>query len=250
MLGVLPSLIWLSYYLAKDLHPEPKRMIIKVFFLGVLVTIPTILIQLGLRFLFTGRIHDNDIPAPYTLHLDESNPMLFVLIYWFLIISLTEEILKYLIVRTWVLKSMHLDEPVDVMIYMVVVALGFAALENIFYLFGFGFEIKGAIDEVVFKTSILTFVRFIGATFLHTLCSAVIGYAVAISLCDNVRRRLEALTGIILAVGLHGLYDFSIIEAVGIYRITIPLTIIVLLALITFSGFEKLKKLKGICKVN
>jgi RsiW-degrading membrane proteinase PrsW (M82 family) len=235
VLGVIPSLTWLSYYLAKDLHPEPKRMIIKIFFLGVIATIPTILIQLGLFELLKNSNIDG---------------LASRLMYWFVIISLTEEILKYLVVRKWVLKSMHLDEPLDVMLYMVVSALGFAALENILYLFGFGIGMNASFDEIVGKTLVLTFVRFIGATFLHTLCSAVIGYAVAISLCDNVRRRLEAFSGIIVAVGLHGLYDFSIIELSGSQKFMVPIGIIVLLALITFVGFEKLKKLKGICKIN
>ena len=36
ILGLLPSLTWLSYYLTKDLHPEPKKMILKIFLWGAL----------------------------------------------------------------------------------------------------------------------------------------------------------------------------------------------------------------------
>jgi RsiW-degrading membrane proteinase PrsW (M82 family) len=97
---------------------------------------------------------------------------------------------------------------------------------------------------------LLSFIRFIGATFLHTLCSAIVGYAIAISLCDEKNRRLEAISGIVLAVVLHGVYDFSIIALEGSFKIIIPITILIILAIFTSLGFEKLKKLKSVCKLN
>jgi RsiW-degrading membrane proteinase PrsW (M82 family) len=164
------------------------------------------------------------------------------------VISFSEELFKYLVVKFKVLNSHHLDEPLDVMLYMVVAALGFTAVENILYIFTpMG---SFSLTEILNRTLILSFVRFVGATFLHTLCSAVIGYAVAISLCDLKNRRLEASIGIITAVVLHGLYDFSIITLKGNLKIIIPITILIVLAILTSLGFEKLKKLKALCKLN
>ncbi len=231
--GVLPSLTWLFYYLRKDLHPEPKGMILKIFLWGALITIPVFFIQIGSSFL---------------LDKIDINSTVKNIIYWFLIIALSEEFFKYLVVRIKVLNNPNLDEPLDIMLYMVIAALGFAALENILYLFPPVGQMS--FNELIDRTLIIDFIRFIGATFLHTLCSAVIGYAVAISLCDQKNRWLEAGLGILIAVLLHGLYDFSIMTLDGYIKFVIPVIVILLLAFLVFSGFDKLKKMKGLCKIN
>jgi len=233
--GILPSLVWLFYYLRKDLHPEPRRMIIKIFLWGALMTLPVSLIQEGLSYL---------------LGLTSFGLMTRALLYWFLVIALSEEFFKYLVVKVKVMDSPHLDEPLDIMLYMVVAALGFAAVENILYLFQ---PIMGQVSliKVIEGTLILDIVRFIGATFLHTLCSATIGYSLAISVFEAKRKKLYLISGILIAMVLHGLYDFSIMTLSGSsnINIAIPVVIIMTLALLVFSGFERLKKMKSICKL-
>src|SRR3989344_4407839 len=118
--GILPALAWLFHYLKKDAHPEPKRMILKVFLWGALITLPVFFVQLGLSTLLAGL----KLPA-----------LIISILYWFLAIAFTEEFFKYLVVKKVVFNSKHLDEPLDIMLYMIVAALGFAALENILYLF-------------------------------------------------------------------------------------------------------------------
>ena len=231
--GVLPSLTWLSYYLRKDLHPEPKRMILQEFLWGALITIPVFFVQIGLKSL-----------------LDQTNidPLVYNLIYWFLIIALSEEFFKYLVIRIKVVNSPHLDEPLDIMLYMVVAALGFAALENVLYLFSPIDQMS--FSQVIGRTVVIDLIRFIGATFLHTLCSAVVGYALTISFCEVRTRKISLAAGILMAMLLHGLYNFSIITLSGHIRFAIPVLIILTLAFIVFTGFEKIKKMKGICKIN
>ena len=230
--GLLPSLIWLFYYLRKDLHPEPKSMVLKIFLWGALITIPVFFVQIG----FASLLDKVDI-----------NSTIKNLIYWFLIIAFSEEFFKYLVIRIKVLNSPNLDEPLDIMLYMVVVALGFAALENVLYLFAPMGPIS--FNALMSRTLIIALIRFVGATFLHTLCSAVIGYAIAISLCDRKNRWLEVALGVIVAVSLHGLYNFSIMTLDGYIRFAIPVIVILTLAFLVFSGFEKLKKMKSICKI-
>ena len=230
--GVLPSLVWLLYYLRKDLHPEPRRMILKIFLWGTLITLPVFFVQLGFKAL---------------LDVVKINPIAKNLIYWFLVIAFTEEFFKYLVIKLKVINSPHLDEPLDVMLYMVVAALGFAALENILYLFApIGIT---SFDQIVGRALTIVFIRFIGSTFLHTLCSAVIGYFLAISFYETKSRQWLVATGIILATVLHGLYDFSIMTLDGYAKIVIPVIIILTLAFLVFSGFEELKKMKSVCKV-
>lgn len=230
--GVLPSLIWLSYYLRKDAHPEPKKMVLKIFLWGALITLPVFFTQIGLKFL-----------------LDQTNinPLVYKLIYWFLVIAFTEEFFKYLIIRVKVINSPHLDEPLDIMLYMVIAALGFAALENVLYLFAPAGQMS--FNQIIGRTLIIDFIRFIGATFLHTLCSAVIGYSLAISFYEVKTKNISLAAGILMATVLHGLYNFSIITLDGYIKFAIPVVVILTLAFLVFSGFEKLKKMKSICKI-
>lgn len=231
--GVLPSLVWLFYYLSKDAHPEPKKAILRMFFWGVLITIPVFFVQIG----FMSILGKFDI-----------DPLISAIIYWFLIISLSEEIFKYLAVNFKIMNNPDLDEPLDIMLYMVIVALGFSALENILYLFNPATNLS--LEELVRQTVFLSFIRFIGATFLHTLCSAVIGYFMALSYFDEKNRTLELASGIIIAVLLHGLYDFSIMKLTGYQALLIPASILLILGFLTFLGFDKLKKMRGVTIVN
>lgn len=228
--GILPSLVWLSYYLRKDVHPESNSNIIKIFLLGAFVTLPVFFIQIGLTFLL------EKIAVP---------ELLSSLLYWFLVIALTEELFKFLVVKLKVIRSPELDEPLDIMLYMVITALGFAALENILYLFSPVSAISFA--DLINRTLIISFIRFIGATFLHTLCAATIGYFWAVGICKSQRRYL--LIGFLIAVLLHGLYNFSIMNLEGLAKIAIPVAILILLAYFVITGFEKLKKLKSVCKI-
>lgn len=238
LFGVIPSLTWLFYYLQKDLHPEPKRMILKVFTYGALSTIPVFLVEVSLTWL----LNKFQVISPITF-----SPLLIDILKWFIIIAFTEELLKYLVVKLAVFKSHELDEPLDIMLYMVVGALGFAALENILYLFS-------PIDTLAFSTILKTtatigFIRFIGATFLHTLCSALLGYFWAWSLLEPRKKKVLLLVGIFLAVFSHGLYNFSIITLKVPLNVILPVAILSILAIVIMSEFSKIKKWKDICIV-
>jgi|SRR3989344_987807 len=235
LFGVLPSLVWLFYYLKKDLNPEPKKMIVKVFFYGALITIPTFFLQITLVNLLEQ------------LHFLNLSPFIIEILKWFIIIALTEEFLKYLVVRLAVFNSSEMDEPLDVMLYMVVSALGFTAVENVLYLFS---PIDNISFQSIIKTAVtVSFIRFIGATFLHTLCSALFGYFLALSFIRSKNKVMLSLTGLFLATFLHGLYNFSIIVLRGPWNFIIP--IIVILGLIIFMtyDFDEIKKIKSICKI-
>lgn len=235
--GILPSLIWLFYYLKKDLHPEPKKMILKVFFWGAVATMPALLLQI----ISFEALHQfpNLFIAP--------SPLVGQIIKWFLVIALIEELVKYAVVRIIVFASGELDEPLDIMLYMVVSALGFAALENMLYLFS---PIDGLSFSVVITTTVaISFLRFIGATFLHTLCSALVGYFMALSsLRAKHRFRLTTL-GLFLAMALHGLYNFSIIQLSYPLNVAIPVLVIFGLAIFMVYDFNEIKKVKSIVKI-
>lgn len=224
--GLAPSFIWLLFFLRKDAHPEPNRMIVKIFFYGMLITFPAALIEMGIA----ANLSKLNLPPTFILFL-----------YWFIGVALVEEFLKYLVVREKVLNNPEFDEPVDVMLYMIIVALGFAALENILVLLPTG--------KFLLETLSISALRFISATFLHALCSATVGYFLALSFFETKKRFRLVATGLIIATLLHGIYNFFIIKVVdNPYFIFIPIILLIGLAFFVSFGFKKLKKTASICK--
>ena len=227
--GLAPSIIWLLFFLRKDSHPESNVMIIKVFIYGMLAAVPAALVEIG----FFGIIKAWPIPIFY-----------LQIIYIFLGIALTEEFFKYLVVQKKVLKSAELDEPVDLMLFMIISALGFAALENLLILLPLANPFMFA------ETLLMSGFRFVGATFLHTLVSGLIGYFMAIALCGPKQKRFKMIAlGITIAAFLHGLYDFSIITLARPMNFIVSLLIIMGLVIFMIYDFDEIKKVKGICKL-
>lgn len=225
----LPSVIWLLFYLKKDAHPESNWMILKIFFYGMLAALPAALIELG---------------ASNQLESFALAPVLTSLLFYFGIVAFTEEGLKYLVVRDKVFSNPEFDEPVDLMLYMIIAGLGFAASENILI-----FLSPEVLSLSIEKTLILTGFRFIGATFLHALCSGILGYFLALSFFETKHQIKLFITGLGLVILLHGLYDFSIMVVEGSMEFALPIIILISLAMYVFFGFKKLKKLKSVCKI-
>jgi len=169
--------------------------------------------------------------------------LLFAIMNFTISIAMVEEFLKYLVVREKAVTHSEFDEPVDVMIYMIVAALGFAAVENILYIVS-SLDF-GASNNQVIKLSVS---RFIGATFLHTLCSGIIGYFWAMSLFRRTEKTRCLLLGFFIAVMLHGIYNFSKMEISGETEMAVvELSILIGSAIFVFWGFERLKKMPSVC---
>jgi RsiW-degrading membrane proteinase PrsW (M82 family) len=189
--ALLPSFIWLLFYLRKDSHPESNLMVLKIFFLGMLSAVPAIFIELGFFRETAGLIASRNI-----------GPEMFFLISFlnvFVGVALTEEVLKYIVVKKGVLNDPEFDEPLDAMLYMIIAALGFVALENLLiflspetYFFHFG------------ETLALAAFRFISATLLHALTSGVLGYFMALSFFETKKAGPYLATGFVTAT------DFTI----------------------------------------
>ncbi len=235
LLGILPSLIWLHYYLKKDSHPESNKMIIKVFILGMFS---------ALFVLFIGKTFPSSFP-----YLFNSDHFLNNALKFFIGVALIEELAKYSAVWIGLFRQTEknraeaaLDEPTDIMIYMIIAGLGFAALENILFLFLIDFSL-------IFQ---FAFLRFIGATFLHALSSGIFGFLIALSYFELQKRKRLFLIGLLLATALHGLFNFFIMESSEISPFV--LSLIIFLVLINFGvfvtfAFKKLRGIKSVCKL-
>jgi len=228
LFGILPSIIWLLFYLRKDVHPESNRMVLKIFFYGMLMSFPAILLETGIiRFLADSKL-------PFFL-------LIFLNI--FIGIALVEELLKYGVVREKVLEHAEFDEPIDAVLYMIIAGLGFAAAENILILFSLG---PTFLFGNVLTVSVL---RFWGATFLHALASGILGYFLALSIFETRKRRMLLILGIAIATLLHGFYNFSIMKLEGILPLLIPIIILIGAAIFLTFAFKRLKKMKSVCKI-
>ena len=229
--GLTPSIIWLCFYLRKDSHPESNSEVLKVFFFGMIVAIPAAIIEIALFKIF--RIFN---PSPALLNF----------LNVFVGVALIEELAKYLVVKFEVLNNSEFDEPIDAMLYMIIAALGFAAIENILILLPLG---EPFIFGQIVSTSAF---RFLGATFLHALSSGLLGFFIALSCLEHKNYRKLLFLGLIISTILHGLFNFSIItneKRPGIAFLLIT-ALLITLAVIISLGFGKVKKLKSVCKVD
>ncbi len=251
--GLAPSIIWLLFYLRKDVHPESNRMVIKVFLYGMLSAVIAAGIEIGItKILKDLYIIDSKWVANHLI--------LFFVLYNLLVIALIEELVKYLTVRQTVLNNPEFDEPSDIILYMIIAALGFAGLENILVLLR---------ENFFLDTMIISVYRFIGATFLHALCSGTLGYFLALSLYETKKRKRLIITGLSIAAFLHTVFNLSIIKLgdnvlvqAGTNEVTIVniqslifsiITLVVLLSGLAFFvsyGFKKVKKMRSVCKVS
>jgi RsiW-degrading membrane proteinase PrsW (M82 family) len=220
--GILPSLVWLSFYLRRDVNPEPKLMILKIFSYGMLASLPAIFLETAIFSEFSK--------------LNFSSSVISILNI-FLGIALIEESLKFLSMVLGVFKNPEFDEPVDAMIYMITAALGFAAAENVLIIF----QLKPLSE--IFEVSLF---RFLGATFLHALASGISGFFIGLSFFNpKVRQKLVPI-GLFLAILLHGFYNFYIMKGERSLKLLIPLFGLFIAAIFVSFGFKRLRKLTKI----
>lgn len=216
-LGLLPSLAWLGIYLRQDAHPEPKKMVLSVFLLGMAAAF----IAATFEFFFLCSLLD----APSTCASPEAPAWIDLLpnihiaeqSFWGIVlgsiigIAFAEELVKFLVVRWRVLRSPAFDEPVDAMIYLIIAALGFAAVENIFTILQ-----EDVRDAGLGMTLRILLFRSLGATFLHTLSSGIVGYFLARSFFVLHPSALVIIPGLLLATATHWLYNAYVTDIVSL----------------------------------
>ena len=120
--ALLPIAILVFYICHKDKNnPEPTKIIVKTFFMGVASVFVSILIStpLGLAGAYPDEVA-NIWDGIRTSFFGAAIP---------------EEIAKFLMLWLVLRKNNYFDEKMDGIVYAVVISLGFAAFENILYLF-------------------------------------------------------------------------------------------------------------------
>lgn len=188
ILGVLPSAIWLLYYLKSDINPEPKAIVLEVFILGMISGGAAIGFQYALTYVSNSVEGIKLFVGAFPVALVAG---------W----ALIEEFVKYTAAKLRVLHDAAFDEPADAIIYLISAGLGFAAMENILFVAPKIFE---GIDQAIY----FLLMRFVTATLLHALASGIIGFFFALAIIYH--RKYLLLIGFIFGVGLHTIYNYSI----------------------------------------
>ncbi len=228
VLALIPALIWLWFWLKEDRHPEPVKMITLSFLGGMVAVLFVLPFQQMICDLF------RDQCSAHALEI-WTNRDLFTFAIW----ATMEEISKFGFAYFIALRNKVTDEPVDDMIYLIVSAIGFVTLENTLFL------IKSIHTLDIVDTIISGNLRFIGASLLHIMSSAMIGVLMGLSFYKSKYTRVVyATAGLIIAIILHTTFNLFIINGApgDIFFIfgSVWAGIIVLLLL-----FEKVKHIQA-----
>ena len=181
VIAVLPTILLWAYINKLDKHKEPPKFLLKLFFSGFLSIIITIVISVIIS-LFFGEFFEYEVG----LNLNG-------FLYSFLGIGLVEETSKFLMMYAFSWKSKNLDETYDIILYTMIVALGFATAENILYSF------QGGLLTAI--------IRFFTAVPGHVIDGAFMGYFLC-SYRINSKKKYNLLLAILVPALLHGTYDF------------------------------------------
>ncbi len=183
--AVVPAAFLMLYIYKKDtVEKEPPMLLLTLVLAGVVSALISIVFEtIGVNILAALV---NEGGAVYTILLA------------FLVVAVVEEGAKFLLLklRTW--RNPSFNYRFDGVIYSVFVSLGFAAFENVKYVFGYGLS-------VAFPRAILAipghmgFAVFMGVFYGRAKMCELRG--------DRAGKTANLLAGYLIAVFLHGFYD-------------------------------------------
>lgn len=220
LLGLLPSLAWLSLFLKEDVHPEPRSLLAKTFLMGIIISPLAVLLQVGFGYL--GKIG----PADYFV----SDGSLF-----FLWAAFVEELSKFFAVWFVALRDPEFDEPVDAIIYMITAGLGFAAIENILVLFR-------TIASGVNTAMSVWLLRSVGATLLHALSAGILGYFLALAWFFRGHQKKLIVLGLCVSTLFHFSFNlFLAAQGNQVRGLGLATALLCLMAFLVYILFAKIK---------
>lgn len=213
--GFLPGFAWLIFYLKEeDDHREPNKLVIFTFIAGMAFGFFAVAIENA----FSAALADGSIATFSIIAL--------------IGFALIEETMKFAAAHFAASKSPAFTRPIDAMIFMIVAALGFATLENIGVLSSIpvnSFFVPTLIETISF--------RFVGATLLHSLTSAIVGYYWALGIVHGKPARW-IVGGIAIATVLHACFNYLILHyGNGVYT----LVFVAAIGFFVLIDFEKVK---------
>ena len=181
--ALLPVAILVCYICLKDKRsPEPSRLLLKAFFYGWL--------SLPLSFCVSK-------PSEYLgLYSNEVTDVVGAVSLSFFGAAIPEELAKLFVLWLLLRKNSYFDEKMDGIVYAVCVSMGFAALENIMYLF--------SNSESFLTVGIL---RAIFAVPGHFCFGILMGYYYSLAKFYPLSPKKNMIIVLLAPIVVHGLYD-------------------------------------------
>ena len=182
---ILPSIFIVFYFVKSDKFKEPTFQIIKIFFFGVLITIPAFFLNTYL----SGVLEKNtNISEP--------------LIGSFLTAAPVEEGLKFFVLFYFVYRMKDFNEPIDGIVYGVCVSLGFATLENIYYVY--------VLPEYFQTTPLsLAILRAFSAVPAHAAFGIVMGYF--FMRYAYIKKQENLILAFLVPAFIHSIYNYYVV---------------------------------------
>ncbi|RYY64968.1 MAG: PrsW family intramembrane metalloprotease, partial [Chitinophagaceae bacterium] len=171
-LAAAPGLAICLYVFSRDVHnPEPKRFVVLSFLLGALLTVPAYYAEKTISGL---------VPRNVT----------GILLQAFFAIAVVEEGLKFLALRYYCFRLSSFDEPLDGIVYSIMVSMGFATVENVAYVAGHGYSVLLA--------------RTFTSVPAHACFAAIMGYYAGLAQANPSQKGPLFRRGLLRAILFHG----------------------------------------------
>jgi RsiW-degrading membrane proteinase PrsW (M82 family) len=184
--AVAPALIVLRIFIRWDLFPEPTRVIVITFFWGMASVVPVLAIG------FFAFEHLDAIEDPFW------GPVAVA----FLGAAIPEELTKFAVLFFFCMRHSQFDEPMDGLVYGMTASLGFAALENIFYLMSAG---EGWVEVALLRA-------FLSVP-SHGLDGVLMGFFAGLARFEPQRAGRWWTLSLLVPMSLHGIYDAPLFMA-------------------------------------
>jgi len=215
LITIVPSILIVAFFVMSDRFREPNKEIIKIFAYGIIITIPAFYLNTALGAIFTSRsVSENLIGS-------------------FLTAAPVEEVLKFCVLYSLVYKMKDFNEPVDGIVYGVTVSLGFATLENIYYVYFLS-------DYFDSSARALAIGRSFSAVPAHGVFGATMGYF--FMKYSFVKKQNNLFLCMFVPILLHGFYNFFAADYFIVSFLLIVISWIVVLKM--FSRLKKSQKTK------
>ena len=182
-IAILPVVLLMIFIYRKDKYQqEPIKSLIKAF-IGGMIAIPLdIIIVLGINKVLGGTTLANTVF--FSAFLEAGIP---------------EELSKFLIFMIFIWNDKNFDEYFDGIVYATFIGLGFACVENIEYVFSYGFQ-TGVVRALLSVPG-------------HFLFGVVMGYFLSMAKFHPEKRGTYMISGLLLAMLAHGLFDWLLMVA-------------------------------------
>lgn len=181
-LGAAPGIAICLYIFYRDIYnKEPAQNLLISFILGCLAILPAI----GFERAFMN-VNDGTRTG--------------VALFAYLIVGFSEEFSKFLGLRFYSYRQKAFDEPMDGIVYAVIVSMGFATVENIMYL-------------TKFQDMKVAMMRMFLSVPAHATFAVIMGYFVGKAKFDSKNSAGLMLLGLLGAIFFHGTFDFFIFSS-------------------------------------